>query len=242
MANKLISDLVQSASVEAGDFLEIQKVGETSTKKATLSVVTAIESAARALQDDVIESAVGLNTNGTFPAMTESWYLRAADFATGFTDRGGVEVSVTNNIYNAIRLLDAKLYTSVIQLNSAIRSVTVYCSAADILACNAVPKILIAAPYGSVIELISVSGVAIAGTPYEAGTAGFSIRYTGGSEMFTFTNAFVETAANMAEKALPTVSTTMSIETGVELYCATPPAGGTGDYYISITYSLRQTA
>jgi hypothetical protein len=243
MPNSDIANLSAVATVTNADEMELQVLGEVITKKCSVAQLTQVEATARAVQDDVIEAGAGLNTNGTMPSLTNAWYLRDADFAVGFTDRGGADVNVTASIVNALRALDAKIYASVVQLNSAIKSVTVYCSAADILACNAVPKILIEAPYGSVIELISVSGVAIFGTAaYESGTDGFVVRYTGGNSMFTFTNAFVETAANMAEKAIPTASTTLSIETGVELYCATAPATGDGQYYINITYSLRQTA
>lgn len=240
MANKIIHDLTAASGAAATDEFEIQVAGETVTKRVTLTQLTQVEATARAAQDDVIEAGAGLATDGTFTAMTESWYLRASDFTAGFTDRGGAEATVTANLYNAIRMLDAKLYSSVAQLSSVVKTITVNCSAPDILACNAVPKILIPFSTDFVHEIISIMGVRLgddySATAYEAGTDGFSVRYTGGNEMFTFTNAFVEAAADMAERGVASADTTLKISAGIELYCATAPTGGTGVYQFNITY------
>jgi len=129
MANKTITQLTAVASVAAIDEFEVQVSGEIGTKKCTLTQLTQVEATARAAQDDVIEAAVGLNTDGTYKTLSDSWYLRTADFATGITDRGGAEANVVESVEGALRLLDSKLYASVVQLSSAIRSVTVSCSA-----------------------------------------------------------------------------------------------------------------
>lgn len=111
MANKTINQLTAVSSVAATDEMEVQKSGETTTKKATVQQVLATEATARANQDDVIEASVGLKTDGTFDSMNNSWLLRDADFTTGATDRGGATGVLTKTIRNALRLLDAKIYT-----------------------------------------------------------------------------------------------------------------------------------
>lgn len=110
MANKKISELTAVASVAATTEMEVQVSGETTTKKATVTQVLAVESTPRAAQDDAIEAGVGLNTDGTYVTLANSWFLRAADFVAGMTDRSGIVANVTQSIANALRLLDAKLY------------------------------------------------------------------------------------------------------------------------------------
>ena len=73
MANKTITQLTVAASAAAADEMEIQKSGETTTKKVTVSQVLATEATARAAQDDVIEAGVGLAANGTFTTLANSF-------------------------------------------------------------------------------------------------------------------------------------------------------------------------
>ena len=124
MANKTINQLTAAASAVAADEIEIQKAGETVTKKVTLTQLTAVEAAARAAQDNVIEAASGLTTAGAFAAMVNSWYLRAADFVTGLTDRNGADTFITANLYNAIRMLDSKIYEVLNASDTAISTAT----------------------------------------------------------------------------------------------------------------------
>lgn len=112
MGNKIIHDLTSVSGVTATDEFAVQKSGESTVKKASVTQVMQVEATARALADDTIEAASGLNANGTFPSMTETWNLRPADFVTGITDRGGSEASMLENLWNAIRILDAKVYTN----------------------------------------------------------------------------------------------------------------------------------
>lgn len=241
MANKTIAQLSTVATVADIDEFEVQVSGETVTKKCTRKQLTQIEETARIAQDDVIEAAVGLNTNGTYKTLPDSWYLRAADFATGITDRGGAEGNVVESIEGGLRLLDSKLYESVAQLSQAIKTITVELSNADILSLNAVPKVLIPYQTDYVHEVISIvaamvaPGVAL--VAYEAGTDKLAVRYSsGGSTIFEFPNAFIETATKSVYSGLATSSQELGISRNIELYCATPPTTGNGIMQINITY------
>lgn len=110
--DKLISQLTGSgANLQDTDVCEGQKAGELVTKKFTGAQMRAVEKAERQLQDDTIEAGAGLNANGTFTSPADSWFLRAVDFAAGCTDRAGATGALVENIYNALRLLDAKSAT-----------------------------------------------------------------------------------------------------------------------------------
>lgn len=241
MANKTITQLSAVASVADIDEFEVQVSGELVTKKCTRKQLTQIEETARIAQDNVIEAGAGLNTNGTMPSLPNSYYLKNADFVTGFTDSGGANANVTPNIVNAVRALDAKLYASTAQLASSIKTIAVNCTVPDILAFNVAPKQLLAASAGYVHEIISAVAVRLGdeygATAYEAGTDKLVIRYMGGgSDMFEFPNAFLETSADAASVGVKTANQTLSIGEGMEMYCATSPAGGTGVFTINITY------
>lgn len=116
MANKLISELTAKADPIGEDLMEVQDAYENVTKRSTITQVTSVEAAARAAQDNVIEAGAGLNANGTFVAndlTANTWFLRAADFTTGTTDRAGATGSIVpQSIVGALRLLDGRLYAT----------------------------------------------------------------------------------------------------------------------------------
>jgi hypothetical protein len=125
MADKIINDLTSVSAVAAADEFEVQKAGETTTKKATLTQVTAVEAAARELADAAIRYWTGVNTDGSWPAFVNSWYLRNADYVAGIVDRAGASGAlVPYGIYNALRILDAKLNESVTNNNTDIAHAT----------------------------------------------------------------------------------------------------------------------
>lgn len=240
MANKTINQLTAVATVTNADEVEVQKSGETTTKKATVGQLTTVEATARAAQDDVIEASAGLATNGTYPAMTNSWYLRAADFVTGLVDRVGSAANVTANLWNAIRMLDSKLYeiAGTIGDTEFIRTETVVCSTADILSCNAVPKVLLQGISGRRFEILSVFGYNnFNSAAFEAGTDKLEIKYFGGDTMFELSNAFLESGSDLAQRALPTTNVAIPIAS-VVLYCGTAPTTGDGEITIVLTYRI----
>ena len=110
MANKLISQLTAgAASLQDIDLIELQVDGEVFTRKITGAQARAVEKAERQAQDNVIEASAGLQADGSYLAEADSWSIRSADFAAGVTDRGGATGALTENIQNALRLLDAKV-------------------------------------------------------------------------------------------------------------------------------------
>jgi len=244
MANKTIAQLSSVAGVADADEFEVQVSGETVTKKCTRKQLTQIEETARIAQDDAIEAAVGLNTNGTYKTLPESWYLRAADFATGITDRGGAEANLTESIIQALRMLDSKLYESVTQLDQTLKTAYVLLSPADVLALNAVPKVLIAGISDYAHEVISIVGSwldnpNVPTTFYEAGTDKLEVRLTTGSGvMFEFPNAFIEAVAVCVYRGITTSTQLLKSGSAIELYCATAPTVGNAYLQLYIIHSV----
>jgi len=110
MANKLISQLTAAAAnLQDVDLAELQVNGEVFTRKMTGTQLRAVEKGEREAQDNVIEASCGLQTDGSYLPEADSWGLRSADFTAGCTDRGGATGALTENIQNALRLLDARL-------------------------------------------------------------------------------------------------------------------------------------
>lgn len=242
MANKLISELTGVSVVTNQDEVEVQKAGEYTTKRATVLQLTAQEAAERATQDDIIEGAVGLSTLGTYPSLTNSWYLRAAEFTAGVTDRDGATGALTENVLNAIRILDARTYEATVNaaLTNIIRTVKVTLSTAEIWALNANPKSLLPdLGSGFIYEIISAVGINNFGTAaFEAGSAKLEIKYSGGDTMFEFDNTFIEAGAAVVHRAIPTTSFVMSAAS-VVAYCGTVPTPATGDGSIDIILTYR---
>ena len=165
---------------------------------------------------------------------------RSADFVTGLTDRVGAAANVVQNLWNSIRMLDAKLYeiAGTIGDTEFLLTKTIVCSTADILACNAVPKVLIQGISGRRIEIISAIGYNnFNSAAFEAGTDKLEIKYFGGDIMFEFPNAFLESASDVAHRALPTTNTVIPIAS-VVLYCGTAPTTGDGEITIVLTYRV----
>ena len=242
MANKLISELTAVASVVAADEVEVQKSGETTTKKATVTQLLAPEATARAAQDDVIEASCGLETNGTLAALSDSWYLRAADLTTGYVDRAGSHASVTNNVANLIKMLDAEIHGVSQQLTgiSSLVSEAITVEAVEILALNTVPKVLISCPTDSIIEVLSVSArLNDGGTPFSAGSDVLSVRYASNQTLFEFPNAFIESASSICYRGVATANQVLAEDEDVVLYCAANPTLGNGTMTVWVTYIVH---
>jgi len=241
MANKTINQLTAVATVTNADEVEVQKSGETTTKKATVAQLTTVESTARAAQDDVIEASVGLTAAGAYSSLTRAFYLTAADFAAGVTDNVGATGALTESISNALRILDVAINTTNAAITTFMKTIKVKASTADVLACNAVPKVLIPALAGYVTEIISIYGFnGFNSAAFSAGTDKITIGYSGGQTMFEFSNAFLEAAADMNERGLATTNQTLLTNTDIVMSCATPPT--LGDGYLEFVITYRQHA
>lgn len=242
MANRLISELDAVTSIISGDEVEVQQVGKTVTKRATITQINSVEATARAAQDDVIEAGVGLNTNGTYPSLTDSFYLTAAAFASGITDNGGNSGALTENVMNALRILDFHSYdtASYVYTNNFVLTKTVELTVNEVLTLKVVPKVLITSPGANMyIEVISAVGkLAFDSAAYEAGTDKLEIKYAGGSTMFEFENAFLESASTVVDRAKSTADSVLKVG-NVVLDCATQPTTGDGIITIVLTYRIH---
>lgn len=237
MANKKISELSAVTSVAASTEMEVQVSGETTTKKATVTQVTAVETAARVAQDDIIEASVGLSTAGAYVELANAWYLRAAEFTAGMTDRSGAVAPLTQSVINAIRLLDAKLYAVNATIPTWIKTRTLIVPTVSILACNATPYVLIDGIAGYTHEIISiVASNNYGGVAFEAGTDKLEIKYDGGATMFEFPNAFIEATEDTIYRGIPTTNQVLTPEADIVMTCATAPTTGTSGFVFVITY------
>jgi len=236
MANKTITQLSAVPTVADVDEFEVQVSGELTTKKCTRKQLTQIEETARINQDDVIEYAVGLNANGTYPSadFQNTWYLRSADHQA-IVDRSGVVDDLTFNIVSALRLLDYNLYVS-----TKIRTIDVQVSAAEVLALNTAPKLLIDVEAENIAEVLSVYCFNdYNSTTYEAGTDKLYVRYASTETLFEIPNAFIEATADAYARGIVTANQVLKKGQNVELYCASNPTTGNGTFTISLTYILR---
>lgn len=236
MANKIITQLGTVSAVASADEFEMQKAGEVLTKKATLAQIMSSEVTARALQDDNIEFAVGLTAGGAYPYLNDSWYLRTADHGS-IIDRSGIVEDLQSDIMNALRLLDYQLYlTNTVIGNTVEQSFTI--STADILALNAVPKVIVNSQdvYYEVIDC--VAELHYGSTPFSAGTDDIVVRYIAGHEICTLSNTFLEYSDDAIWKA-KFGGEQIDLGVGIELYCATAPTLGDSTMVVKLTYKVH---
>lgn len=236
MANNTINQLTAVSVVTNQDEVEVQKIGESSTKKATVTQLTFNEAQARKAQDNIIEDAVGLTELGTYPGLPNSWYLRESDQAL-IVDRTGEVTDLPSKVMSALRMLDYQIHNTNANVSTFIKTVTVRALTANVLSMNAVPFVLIPSRAGYATEVISVYGKnGYNSSAFEAGTAKVEIRYAGGATMFEFDNTFIEATANAYQRGLKTSDYVISPATPVVAYCATAPTGGNGYLEFTITY------
>ena len=243
MANKTITQLSAVPTVADVDEFEVQVSGELTTKKCTRKQLTQIEETARINQDDVIENAIGLNANGTYPStdFQNTWYLRSADHQA-IVDRGGVVEDLTFNLVSALRILDYRLYYT-----QTSATITAYLEPADILALNSFPFKLITCPNpDSAIEILNITGILDARAnpvSYEAGTNTLEIIYSGTQETpFKISNVFLESLNSIAVKGVPQTFNEMVKGADVEITCASNPTLGNGYMRIIATYVIHSLA
>lgn len=242
MANKIITDLPASGiNAESTTEFEGQILGETITKKFTLSQVTAVEATARAAQDDKIEASVGLQTNGDFTSMPNSYFLTDSKFTLGITDGGGASGALTKNITNALRMLDVAINNVT---STAILTKTVALSAAQAKALKSTTIPLIVAPAGYYIEVISIIGEYTRGaTAYSSGSNDIQFHY--GSQpsyfcAFNYSN-FMEAPITQGQTKLykATCESVSMHPTNVNFYMGADATLGDGTFIFTATYRLH---
>lgn len=232
--NKIITSLPAVASVEAADEIEVQKSGETVTKKATLSQLTQVEATARAAQDDVIEASVGLSAAGAYPSSSfvYSWYLRDADFGS-IIDRMGQTGSLPINIVNALRVLDYSLHSA-----NSILIAEIDLTSVQVKALHTNPAILVTGETGYVIDPIKVTASLNFNTVAYTNIAADSLKFgfTGGLDMFTITNAFYTSADDIVARGALTADEEMLTGANFTVYCDTAILTGNSPVKIIVVY------
>ena len=237
MANSTINQLTAVSSITNADEVEVQKTGETSTKKGTVQQFTAVEAAARSSQDDVIEFAVGLNADGTYPL--NSWYL--SGMTMPIIDRSGTVEDLPSDIMNALRLLDYQIKKTNDSIGSFIKTITVRAELSNVLSMKAVPFYL--SRHGLDMQPKSFPFMERTGfnsTAFDASGEKVEIKYNGGATMFEFDNTFIEATATAYQRGLATAGYVALPATAIVAYCATAPL--TGDGYLEFTITYRQHA
>ncbi len=230
--NKIIASLTAVASVDAADEFEVQKSGETVTKKATTTQLTQIEATARAAQDDVIETAVGLTAVGAYPSMEDTWYLRTVDHQ-GIIDRSGYVEDLPSDIMNALRILDYRVYFA-----NSILIAEINLTTAQVKALHTDPVILITGEAGYVIDPIKVTGTLDFNTVAYTNVAADSLKFgfTGGLDMFTITNAFYTSADDIVARGTLTADEEMLAGANFTVYCDTAILTGNSPVKIVVAY------
>ena len=236
MANKTITQLSSVPSVADVDEFEVQVSGEVVTKKCTRKQLTQIEETARINQDNVIEFAIGLSADGTYPSadFQNTWYLRTADHQS-IVDRSGIVEDLSLNIVDALRILDYNLYVS-----TKIKNIDIQVSAAEILALNTAPKVLLSVEAENIAEIISIYCFNdYNSTTYEAGSDKLFVRYASGETLFEMPNAFIEATADAYARGVATANQVLKKGQNIELQCPSNPTTGNGTFTISLTYILH---
>jgi len=231
MANKRIIELTTENSVTNDMYIAVDDSGFAETKKATVEEVTEIERTARQVQDNVIEASCGLNADGSFTPPAASNYMTAADYAAA---------GLTENLLNGMLLLDAHIYEYDVEL--IVREVEL--SVAQINTLYSLPVTLVdISTLGAnvVIDVIdAVAWIDWGSVAWNVGSQTLDIGYTTGADILTFTEAFVESNANLVQKATPTDNAAMSKgKNVVARFASSNPTAPPGDSKITISISYR---
>ena len=236
MADKRIRDLTQEAAVTNGMFIAVDDAGFAEAKKATVEEVTEIERTARIAQDNVIEASVGLNADGTFTPPAGSTYLTAADYlAAGYTE----------TILNGMRLLDTQVTQNASDIAGILVTVTRVLTVAEINTLFTAPVVLVDVSAWAATSLVDVMDCVAKidwdSVAWNIGAQTLDIGYAGGgaTDILTFTNAFVQSVADLNQKATPTDGAAMDGGNIVARFATANPTAPPGDSEITIYLSYR---
>lgn len=226
MANKLISELTNLATVANADEMEVQASGATVTKKATVEAVTKVERDARIAQDNVIEASVGLDADGSYPGFSGSNYLDSS-----------------TDVVDALDLLDTAIGSS----NIVVEVISI--NNASMIAAGGSPVEIVAAPGATQwIDVISACMFLDYNAPIFAWAAGSPkgvLEYdTGSNHFIEWSNSFMVNNADIINKATWTSEVEQLLNKAVQFTYdtgANPTAGGsTAKIYIA--YIIRNTS
>jgi len=234
MANKRINDLTNSASVLNSYVMEVDDGTFVESKKATVEVITQIERDARIAQDNVIEAGAGLNADGTYTPPAGSSYMTAAAFvAAGYTE----------NMFNALRLLDIQIQANTADIASILLTTTRVLTVAEINTLYSVPIVLVDTSLFAanvIVDVIDCVAWINYTAPAWTTAKTLDIAYSGGADILTFTNGLVVSAADAFQKATPIDNAVMSVATDVVArFDAANPTAPPGGSEITIYLSYR---
>ena len=224
MANKLISELttLASGSIQGEDYVEVQENDQTVTKKVTVTVLNELEKAERQTHDNVIEAAVGLDADGTYPGFVGSNFLDAS-----------------TDVMDALDLLDSAIVSNVYDIVTEVVSVT----AANLNNAGIAPYQIIAAPGATAfIEVISCAVRLDYNTTqiaFAAGAPKLVLEYdTGASHFMEWSNTFITGAADDIAKGTWTSEVDIPLNKKVQLTFDTGanPTAGDATLKVFITY------
>ena len=240
MANKRINDLTGSASVLNSYVMEVDDGTFVESKKATVEVVTQIERDARIAQDNVIEAGAGLNADGTYTPPAGSGYMTAAAFAAA---------GYTENMFNGMRLLDEQIQTNAADIANILLTTTRVLTVAEINTLFTAPVVLVdtsAFAVNVIVDVIDcVAWINYTAPAWDVGAQTLDVGYDSAADILTFTEAFVESAADAFQKATPIDNAVMSVATDIvaRLNSANPtaPPGGS-EITIYLSYRLITTS
>lgn len=236
MANKRIVDLSENNTYDGDLYVEVDD-GGVESEKMKLSVVLSEEEAAREDQDDVIEEGCGLETDGTYDPDDATNYIRTADFAAA---------AVTPSLKTADTLLDAKIKELEDEIDgmSALTSVAVTVPSPSPRALHSAPYNLIGAPtddigyYRQVVHATAKIDFGTAAVDVGANT--LKLRYSNGTVIGTWTNAFYESAADACQDILMSSNVDIPSTGCIQLYCDSDDSvlTSTSDIVIYLVYRL----
>jgi len=126
--------------------------------------------------------------------------------------------------------------------STTLHQATVTCSAADVLSLYAIPKAIIAAQGANTyIDIISIKAFNdYDSSAYVASTNKLVLRYDGESTgLYEWSNAFIESAADLMHKGVISSNVIMKANTKVELFIENAnPTAGDGTITIYVLYSV----
>ena len=226
MADKKISDLTAiGINCVSTDLFVTEHAAGGSAVKATLTQVTAVETAAREAQDDVIEASAGFTAAGAYQAPAGSHYLGAS-----------------TTVRNALGLLDDEIYAldAVVSGLSTYVTTKVTISNAEMLSLHAANKTLIAAGgANTVIEIVSVFAHSQPIDVDFADGANIEVKYSGDTDfLFDLDNTLIKTAGCAVIRGIAGTLKELQINTAIVANCDAAYTAGDGSVDIYIAYRI----
>ena len=231
MANKRIYELQSEGTQSDSFYVEVDSDGWTATRKQDIGTLISYEKAERQTQDDVIEAAAGLATDGIYSADNTTNYLTNALF---------VSAGVTPSLKGADKLLDTQMKSIADRVSgfSNLTQYTVKISSAQVKALNATPISIIAAKGSlTVLNVVKCSFFLDYGTAAFNNGAALTLQYaTSNKQILQSSAGLLAKTSDYYEQTEPDDNMECSVNDGIELTCASDGTTGGGSLYVNILY------